>query len=259
MQHINEPPPRRARERGRTSRCGSTRRVAARAGEGPGRPLRLDGRVRGASSRHASPSSREPDAERTFIAPSPVLQQSRPHRRAGASPPLADLPGARRPARRGGDRRRGPRLGGSKGNSAAQAQPAAAASVHARGGRGLTTRTAAAGEHDAEASEGDRRRPGDLLADRELQILGVRRPEGRRRARRRRRPARRSSTQLTVATDTPGFTAQIQAGSAAYGPFAADSSAKDRQRHDDVHVERNARPATTCLDHAPAARAAGRT
>ncbi len=82
MKHINEPPPDLLRS-GRTCRSGSQPRSTGRS-----RRIRLAGSRRWTQFawelRQCLAELDAPDAERTFIAPSPVLKQSRPHRARAA-------------------------------------------------------------------------------------------------------------------------------------------------------------------------------
>ena len=83
----------------------------------------------------------------------------------------------------------------------------------------------------------------------------VRRPEERRRARPRRgtcRPGRRS---ITIVSDTPGFTAKIEAGASSDGPFDTVSASQDgRLPHDLRPDDADAAALLPRLDHAARAR-----
>jgi predicted Ser/Thr protein kinase len=167
----------------------------------------------------------DPDAERTFIAPSPVLRQSAPHRirhRTRAAPKsrwplyavLVLLAAAAIVAGVLG-------LGGSKGAKPAPAgggAPVTLAGVGAVDPRGD-------GEHDSEAplaadgnastawqtssyhfGGGSLGKPGVGV------VLDARRPV--------------ALKAVTVVSDTPGFTAEILTGSSPSGPFTRDSSSQ---------------------------------
>ena len=139
------------RRSGPTSRCASSRRSSARSR----RTLRAAS-ARWTSSRgscgSALPSSAAVDAERTFIAPSPVLRESRPQPRAHEAAPLAALSSLLAAARRRGDRRRRARARRLE-RQARRARGAAAtgAAVAAARASARTTRDGGDGEHDADA------------------------------------------------------------------------------------------------------------
>jgi len=161
-----------------------------------------------------------PDAERTFIAKSPVLKESRPHRvRAARSrvPLYVVLAIAAIAAIAVGVLA----LGGSKGKP--KASPGAAGAPVALSGAGADDPFGNNKvEHNAEAPKaadgnattywqtehynGGLGKPG----------VGVVLSAGRSVA----------LKQMTVSTDTPGFTAQIRVGSSPTGPFTQDSSPK---------------------------------
>ena len=64
---------------------------------------------------------------------------------------------------------------------------------------------------------------------------------------------------LTVATNTPGYTARILAGDSPSGPFDDDSTDRDRRRVDDVPPERRDARATTSSGSRCSRRATSRT
>lgn len=160
-----------------------------------------------------------PDAERTFIAPSPVLKESRPRR-----------------SRAGG--RRGPAyaivgllavgaivagvlgLGGAKGKHAAGGSKTATGAVVSLRGVGADDPYGTGGEHDAEAPNATDGNAGTYW-ETEHYNSGLGKPgvglvlgAGRNVAAR----------QLVVRSDTPDYTARIRVGSSASGPFTDDSS-----------------------------------
>ena len=165
----------------------------------------------------------EPDAERTFIAPSPVVRESAPHRA------------------RTGPRRRWPLyallvavaiaaivagvlgLGGSKGNKSG-APPAGSRPVALSGVTGYDPH-GTGGEHDADAPKATDRNLSTFWTTERYNSaafgglkdgVGLVIDAGRGAA----------LGHMTVATDTPGFTAQILSGNSASGPFTADSSTR---------------------------------
>jgi serine/threonine protein kinase len=161
-----------------------------------------------------------PDEARTFIAPSPVLRESRPHRVRPARsrvPLYAVLALLAIGAIVAGVLA----LGGSKGKT--HAPPAATGAPVALSGVGADDPFGNNKvEHDEEApnaTDGDPKtfwetehynsglgKPGVGV------VLAARRPV--------------ALKQLTVTTDTPGFTAQVRVGATPKGPFAPDSQAK---------------------------------
>jgi eukaryotic-like serine/threonine-protein kinase len=161
-----------------------------------------------------------PNEERTFIAPSPVLRESRPHRvRPGRSRvPLytvlallaigAIVAGVLA-------------LGGSKGKT--HAPPATTGAPVALSGVGADDPFGNNKvEHDSEAPNATDGNPktfwetehynGGLGKPGVGVVLAAKRPV--------------ALKQLTVTSDTPGFTAQIRVGKTPKGPFASDSQAK---------------------------------
>ncbi len=164
------------------------------------------------------------DTQPTFIAPSPVLRQSRPDR---ARPPLRRWPlyvslvallaaGAIVAGIVG--------LGGSDGKKA-EGTPAAGGSI-ALSGVGAYDPQGGDGEHDSKAplaTDGNPATYWDTEHYRTFSKPGVGVVVD----------AGKSVVpkQVTVASDTPGFTAQIQAGSSATGPFAPASASKTAGSH----------------------------
>jgi hypothetical protein len=161
-----------------------------------------------------------PDADRTFIAPSPVLRESRP-----------------RPMHAGG-RRRWPiyalvlllaagaivggvlGLGGSNDKKAQNTPPASTKPLTLRG-VGAYDPDGGDGEHDSvayRATDGDPATYWDTEHYNTFQKrgVGVVLDAGR---------AAKAAT-VTVRTDTPGFTASILAGNSPSGPFATDSGSQ---------------------------------
>ena len=160
----------------------------------------------------------EPDAERTFIQQSPVLRESRPHRvRAERSrvPLYAVLSLAAIAAIVVGVLA----LGGSKGKPQAPAGASAVAvALHGIG----ADDPAGDGEHDAEAPNAT---DGNATTywQTETYNSGLGKPGVGVVLSARRSVALK---QMTVSTDTPGFTAQIRVGNSPTGPFTQDSSPK---------------------------------
>ena len=159
-----------------------------------------------------------PDAERTIIAPSPVLKESRPHRaraarsRAPVYAIIALLAVAAIVAGVLG-------LGGSKGKP--KAPPSATGSLVALRGVGADDPFGNNKvEHNAEASNATDGNPATYWQTEHYNgglgkpgvgvVLSA--------------PRSVALKQMTVSTDTPGFTAQIRVGSSPTGPFAQDSS-----------------------------------
>jgi serine/threonine protein kinase len=161
----------------------------------------------------------EPDAERTFIAQSPVLRKSRPHRaRAARSrvPLYAVLALVAIAAIVGGILA----LGGSKGKTHASASA---------GGTALALRGIGAddpagdGEHDSEAPNATDHNPKTFWQTSSYHFgdgslgkpgVGVVLDAGRAVV----------LKSVTVSSDTPGYTARIRVGKLPTGPFADDSS-----------------------------------
>ena len=159
-----------------------------------------------------------PDAERTIIAPSPVLKESRPHRaraarsRAPVYAIIALLAVAAIVAGVLG-------LGGSKGKP--KAPPSATGSLVALSGVGADDPFGNNKvEHNAEAPNATDGNPATYWQTEHYNgglgkpgvgvVLSA--------------PRSVALKQMTVSTDTPGFTAQIRVGSSPTGPFAQDSS-----------------------------------
>jgi serine/threonine protein kinase len=156
--------------------------------------------------------------DRTFIAPSPVLRESRPHRvrrrrRWPLYVPLIVLLAAGAIA--GGVLG----LGGSKGKPAPR--PSAGGTVVRLSGVGAFDPTGD-GEHDSEAPNATDGNPTTFWQTSSYHYgggslgkpgVGVVLDAG--------KPV--ALKELTVTSDTPGFTAQIRAGGSASGPFATDS------------------------------------
>jgi serine/threonine-protein kinase len=162
------------------------------------------------------------DADKTFIAPSPVLRQSRPHRERARSTrrrwPLYGLvlllAAAAIAAGIVG-------LGGSKGKTVKSAGGGGAVAL---AGVGAVDPTGD-GEHDSEAPNAADRDPSTFWQTSSYHFgagslgkpgVGVVLDAARAVALR----------ALTVTSDTPGFTAQIRAGASAGGPFTPDSPAR---------------------------------
>ena len=165
----------------------------------------------------------EPDTERTVIARSPVLKQSRPHRARATRrrwpiylPIAVLLAAAAIVAGILG-------LGGSKGKPPSAASgagaPATLAGVSGYDPHGT------GGEHDGDVAKATDGSLGTFwqtesyrstwfggLKDGVGMIVDAGGPK--------------KLAQLTVVSDTPGFTAQVQSGSSPSGPFAGDSSTK---------------------------------
>jgi eukaryotic-like serine/threonine-protein kinase len=162
-----------------------------------------------------------PDAERTFIAPSPVLKESRPrHARARRSRTplyvlLALLAAA---AIIGGILG----LGGSKGKEASGGSTKATGAPVALQGVGADDPYGSGGEHDSEAPNATDGDP-TTYWETEHYDSGLGKPgvglvlsAGRNVA----------LKQLIVRTDTAGYTAKIRVGSSPAGPFTDDSSSQ---------------------------------
>jgi eukaryotic-like serine/threonine-protein kinase len=217
MQHINEPLPDLAAQR-------------------PDVPLRLVAAIRRATEK--DPARRfgsmdelawelrqclaelaEPDAERTFITPSPVVRESRPHRvraRRRRGPLYALLAlvvaGAIAAAAVIG-------LGGSGTKTPAASTPVGAA-VPLRGVSGYDP-YGTGGEHDGDAPKASDGDPATFWNTEHYRSfdkrgVGVVLDAGRTVA----------LSQVTVTSATPGFTASITAGSSPRGPFVTDSPSK---------------------------------
>jgi serine/threonine-protein kinase len=166
----------------------------------------------------------EPDSERTFIAPSPVLRESRPRRVRTAPrrrwPLYALLVLLAVAAIVGGVLGLGGSKGGQTGNPpAGGGTPVALAGVTGYDPHGT------GGEHDGDAPKATDGSLSSFWTTEHYNSaafgglkdgVGLVVDAGRTAALRR----------LAVATDTPGFTAQILAGNSASGPFTADSSAQ---------------------------------
>jgi serine/threonine-protein kinase len=163
-----------------------------------------------------------PEEERTFIAPSPVLKESRPRRaraRRGRRP-LILVVGALVAAAAivGGILG----LGGSKGKSQTSSTgggtpSGAAIAVH---GVGADDPFGSGGEHDSSAPLATDHNPSTFWYtehyDGGLGKPGVGLVVG--------TGSAVAAKQLVVQTDTPGYTALIRVGSSPHGPFANDSS-----------------------------------
>ena len=167
MKHINEPPPDLLEQRPDVP----LRLAAAveRALEkDPARPVPVDGRSSRAELRQCLAELDAPDAERTFIAPSPVLRESRAASRARDAQPrcrsyalvalvavAAIVAGVLA-------------LGGSKGKPHARRRRATGAAGRAAAASAHTTRSGNDGEHDADAPKRHGRQPVDVLVHRAL-------------------------------------------------------------------------------------------
>jgi predicted Ser/Thr protein kinase len=159
----------------------------------------------------------EPDADRTFVAPSPVVRQSKPHRmRTGRRRwPLYAL-GALVVAAAVAAAIVG--LGRSGGKSGSR-PPAATGAVVPLSGVGAYDPDGGDGEHDSYAPRATDGNPGtywntEHYNDFSKRGVGVV------------LDARRSVAlaRVTVTSATPGFTASITAGSSPQGPFVTDSA-----------------------------------
>ena len=171
----------------------------------------------------------EPDAERTFIAQSPVLRKSRPHRARAARSrvPLyvvvalvaiaAIVAGILA-------------LGGSKGK-APSAVSGAGTPIKLQGLTGYDPHgTGPPGEDNVDAPRATDGNPTSYWSTEHYTTqqfgnlkkgLGLVLDAGR----------AVPLKSITVTTDTPGYTAEIQGGSSPAGPFAAESSSKQVGRH----------------------------
>jgi serine/threonine protein kinase len=161
-----------------------------------------------------------PDADRTFIAPSPVLRESRPHTARSARPrrwPIyalillvaaaAIVAGVLA-------------LGGSNDKKANSGTPKATVPL-ALSGVGAYDPDGGDGEHDSvayRATDGDSTTYWDTEHYNTFQKRGVGVVLD--------ASSGVDAKTVTVRTDTPGFTASILAGSSASGPFATDSASK---------------------------------
>ncbi|HEY8316380.1 MAG TPA: protein kinase [Gaiellaceae bacterium] len=228
MKHINEPPP-----------DVQARRpdVPLRLGAAIDRALEKDPTQRFRSMDEFAWELRQclaqldtPDAERTLIVSSPVLRESAPHRVRPArsrKPLLYALVALLALAAIVGGMLA---LSGSKGN----APPASAA-----GGTAITLSGVTGYDPHGTGTPGEDNKDAPLAADGNPSTfwstehyttpafgnlkngVGVVLGAGRTVA----------LKTVTVTTDTPGYTAEIQAGSSAAGPFATDSSSKLVSRH----------------------------
>ncbi len=157
------------------------------------------------------------DSERTFIAPSPVLRESAPHRARAARSrlPLYLLLGAIGAAAIIAGVLA---LGGSKGAKKPATSPPAGAAVHVTGITGYDPQ-GTGGEHDSDAAKATDGDPASYWST-EHYRGGLNKPgvglvldAGR----------ARTLTTVTVTSATPGFSARIDTGASPAGPFAPDS------------------------------------
>jgi serine/threonine-protein kinase len=220
MKHLNEPPPDLTEERPDVP----LRLVAAveRALEkDPSRRFQSMGEFAG-ELRQCLAEMGSADEERTFIAPSPVLKQSRPHRvratrrrwplvvlvlLAAAAAIVAGVLA----------------LGGSKGKKPSASGGSVLRVVPLSGITGYDPQ-GTGGEHDADAAKATDHNPGTYWRTETYDspdfgglgksgvglVVEARGPVG--------------LSSVTVTSDTPGFSAQIQEGSSSTGPFVPDSS-----------------------------------
>ena len=163
-----------------------------------------------------------PDSERTIIAPSPVLRESRPHRARAArsrAPVYAIIALLAIAAIVGGILG----LGGSKGKPAA-AGVATGAPITLSGVTGYDPQ-GTGGEHNGDAAKATDGNPSSYWQTEHYanpQFGGLKSGVGL--VLDAGRPVALKS--ITVTTDTPGYTAEIQAGSSPAGSFAPDSSSQ---------------------------------
>jgi serine/threonine protein kinase len=220
MKHINEPPPDLTEKRPDVP----LRLVAAveRALEkDPSRRFQSMGEF-ASELRQCLVDMRSPDEERTFIATSPVLKQSRPHRVRPTRrrwPLVALVLLVAAAAVVGGILA----LGDSKGKKPSGPGGSVLRVIPLSGVTGYDPQ-GTGGEHDAEAPKATDHDPGTYWQTETYDSpdfgglgksgVGLVLDAG--------RPIALSS--VTVTSDTPGFSAQIQDGSASTGPFVPDSS-----------------------------------